>query len=211
MRDYRRLIVSNRAWAAELKEENEDFFSRQTGGQKPDFLWIGCSDSRVGPETMTMSPPGSMFIHRNVANLVDENDMNLMSVLQYAVTVLKVKHIILCGHYACGGVKAALHGGVTGPVHQWLANARQVRQDHAAEIDAAPDDESRVNRLVELNVRDQLIKLAQTSIVREAFAKGQNLHLHGWVYDIRDGLIKPLMDIDSDAKTEEAEIPAGVL
>lgn len=211
MRDYRQLLLANRAWAAEHLEEREDYFAQQTQGQKPQFLWIGCSDSRVAPEQMTMTPPGGMFIHRNVANLVDENDLNLVSVLQYAVTVLKVRHIIVCGHYGCGGVQAALNGGTTGPVDTWLANARAVYRDHADEIEAMEDDAARVNRLVECNVRDQLVHLARTEIVQNAFAEGQELYLHGWVYGMRDGLIHPLMEIDAETDLAEVGRPDRVL
>jgi carbonic anhydrase len=211
MREYKRLLLSNKAWAAELTEENETFFSRQVGGQKPDFLWIGCSDSRVSPEQMTMTPPGSMFIHRNIANLVAEDDLNLMSVLQYAVAVLRVKHVIICGHHGCGGIRAAAYGGVDGPIDTWLATARDVRKKHTAEIDAAGDDEARINRFVELNVRDQLVRLAHTDTVQTAFTSGQPLALHGWVYDIRDGLIKPLMEIDAGSALDASALAARVL
>lgn len=212
MKDYRQLLLANRAWADEHREERADFFARQTQGQKPSFLWIGCSDSRVSPEAMTMSPPGGMFIHRNVANLVNEDDTNLMAVLQYAVTVLKVRHLIVCGHYGCGGVKAALTNGTTdGPVHEWLENARTVYRDHKHEVDAQGDEEARTNRLVEVNVRDQLVRLAQTGIVQQAFAQRQELYLHGWVYDMRDGLIKPLMEIDGETVLDEVGRPQRVL
>lgn len=211
MRDYKQLLLANKAWATELVEERADFFSRQTVGQKPEFLWIGCSDSRVSPEQMTMTPPGGMFIHRNVANLVNDSDLNLMSVLQYAVDVLGVRHIIVCGHHGCGGVAAALKGGTQGPVHEWLATARGVRDVHVGEVAAQGSEDAQVNRLVEFNVRDQLIRLARTPTVRDAFARGQELWLHGWVYDIRDGLIKPMMEIDSQTTLDEVGRPERVL
>ena len=211
MKVYKQLLLANKAWAQELVEERPDVFRRQAGGQKPDFLWIGCSDSRVSPEQMTMTPPGGMFLHRNVANLVDPTDLNLMSVLQYAVAALGVRHIILCGHYGCGGVAAALNGGTSGPVHEWLANARQVLDDHRDEVMAQPDEEMRANRLVEVNVRDQLVKLAHTDTVQAAFAGGQELFLHGWVYDIRDGHIKPLMEIDATTPLDSVPPPDAVL
>lgn len=210
MREYKHLLLANKAWAAELKEERPDYFERQVAGQAPDFLWIGCADSRVDATTMTNSPPGGMFIHRNVANLVNEDDVNLMAVLQYAVTVLKVRHIIVCGHYACGGIAAALEGGTTGSLSQWLANAEAVYRGHAAEIDALPQDQ-RANRLVELNVHDQLVRLARTATVQQAFASGQELYLHGWVYDLRDGLIKPMMEIDATTPLGEVPTPEPVL
>jgi carbonic anhydrase len=175
MKDSRQLLLANKAWSTELLEEDANFFSRQTTGQRPKFLWIGCSDSRVGPEQMTQSQPGAMFIHRNVANLIDPDDFNLMSVLQYAVDVLEVPNILVVGHHGCGGIKATLAGGVTGPVDKWLDGARAVLADHREEIDAQPTEEEKVNRLVEVNVRDQLLKLARTDTVQNAFARGQKI------------------------------------
>ena len=211
MRQYKQLLLANKAWAAELTDENPDYFSRQAVGQKPEFLWIGCSDSRVNPEQMTMTQPGGTFIHRNIANLVNHDDLNLMSVLQYAVDVLGVRHIVVCGHHGCGGIKATLHGDTEGPVDRWLDTARQVLAEHAEEIDAQHDDDARVNRLVEVNVRDQLVRLARTDTVQSAFARDQELWLHGWVYDIRDGHIKPLMEIDRDTALDEVGRPDKVL
>jgi carbonic anhydrase len=211
MREYKQLLLSNKAWAQELVEENPLFFQRQAAGQRPEFLWIGCSDSRVSPEQMTQTPPGGMFLHRNIANLVNEGDLNLMSVLQFAVLVLKVRHVIVCGHYACGGIKAVLEGGVTGPVDKWLDTAREVLDNHRDEIEMQDSDEARVNRFVEVNVRDQLVKLAQTETVQQAFAEGQELWLHGWVYDIRDGHIKPMMEIDRETPLDTVPRPDKVL
>jgi carbonic anhydrase len=211
MKNYKQLLLANRAWAIELVEERPDFFERQAQGQKPEFLWIGCSDSRVSPEQMTMTPPGGMFLHRNIANLVNDDDLNLMSVLQYAVAVLRVKHLIVCGHYGCGGIKAALDGGTTGPVDRWLQTARNVASDHWEELGNQPTPEAKINRFVEFNVRDQLVNLARTDTVQGAFAEKQDLWLHGWVYDIRDGRIKPLMEIDRDTKLEAVPHPQRVL
>ncbi|MHA6722912.1 carbonic anhydrase [Sphingomonas sp. RS2018] len=211
MREYKQLLLSNRAWAQELIEENPAFFTRQAHGQKPEFLWIGCSDSRVSPEQMTQTPPGGMFLHRNIANLVNPDDLNLMSVIQYAVSVLEVRHIIVCGHYACGGIKATLDGGTTGPVDEWLGTAREVLHNHRDEIDAQVGDEAKVNRFVEVNVRDQLVKLARTEPVQQAFAAGREVWLHGWVYDIRDGHIKPMMEIDRSTVLDEVGRPDKVL
>ncbi len=210
MRDYKHLLLANKAWAAERLEESDAYFSRQVLGQKPEFLWIGCSDSRVAPDQLTNTEPGGMFIHRNIANLVNPNDQNLMSVVQFAVEVLKVRHIIVCGHYACGGIDAALGGGVHGHVHDWLAIARDVVKAHADELDALPE-EQRANRLVELNVRDQLVQLARTDVVQAAFAAGHPLELHGWIYDLRDGLLKPLMEIDATTPLGEVPTPEKVL
>lgn len=211
MKSYKQLLLANKAWSMELQEENPEFFSRQLQGQKPEFLWIGCSDSRVNPEQMTMTPPGGMFIHRNIANVVNGDDLNLMSVLQYAVAVLQVKHIVICGHYGCGGIMAAYDGQVDGPVDKWLENPRQVCRDHEHEIASAGDRDARVNRFVEVNVRDQLVNLVRTKTVQDAFAAGQPLALHGWVYDLRDGLIKPLLEIDATTVIEEIGKPERVL
>lgn len=198
MTDHRQLLLANRAWAEELTEQQPDYFSRQAAGQRPEFLWIGCSDSRVGPEQMTMSPPGSMFTHRNIANLVDEHDVNLMSVLQYGVDVLGVKHIVVCGHGGCGGISAALDGDTVGGVHHWLSTVRDLRAEHADELHRHETHEGKVNCLVELNVRAQVARLADTRIVQEAFLRDQELHLHGWVYDIGTGLIRTLLEIDHE-------------
>jgi carbonic anhydrase len=211
MKENRQVLLANKAWAAELLDEDPDYFSKQVAGQRPKFLWIGCSDSRVSPEQMTQTQPGGMFIHRNIANLVDPEDMNLMSVLQFAVDELRVPNIVLCGHHGCGGIKATMSGGTTGPVDRWLNNARAVRAAHADEIDVLPDEEARVNRFVEVNVRDQLLNLARTRTVQDAFARGQELMLYGWVYDIRDGLLKPLMEIDRDTPLDEVGRPDRVL
>lgn len=211
MKESKQLLLANRAWANELTDEDPEFFARQVQGQKPLFLWIGCSDSRVSPEQMTQSQPGGMFIHRNIANLVNPDDLNLMSVLQYAVDVLDVPNIVVCGHHGCGGIKAALSGGTTGPVDRWLGNARQVLADHREEIDAQDGEEAKVNRLVEVNVRDQLVRLARTDTVTAAFAAEKNLTLHGWAYDIRDGLLKPLMKINRTTDLENIDKPDRVL
>ena len=211
MREEVQLLLSNRAWAAELLDEDPEFFKRQAAGQRPEFLWIGCSDSRVAPEQKTQSLPGRMFLHRNIANLVRPDDLNLMSVLQYGVDVLGVANIVVCGHHGCGGIKATLDGGTTGPVDRWLDAARQVLADHREEIDAQPEGEARVNRLVECNVRDQLVKLARLDTVQAAFARNADLTLHGWVYDIRDGLLRTLMRIDRDTDLDAVGRPEKVL
>ncbi len=211
MKKYKQLLLANKAWANELTDEDPRFFQRQIVGQRPEFLWIGCSDSRVSPEQMTMTPPGGMFIHRNVANLVNHDDLNLMSVLQYAVLVLKVRHVIICGHYGCGGIAATLAGGTEGAVGKWLENARAVLHAHKDEVLSHNDEETRVNRFVEVNVRDQLVRLAQTATVQTAWASGQELFLHGWVYDIRDGHIKPMIEINHDTPLDSVPRPSRVL
>ncbi len=158
-----------------------------------------------------MTPPGGMFIHRNVANLVNPSDLNLMAALQYAVEVLKVPHIIVCGHYGCGGIKGAFEGGATGPLGQWLEHASSVVLNHKDELAALDSEDAKLNRLVEMNVRDQLINLARTDIVASAWKYGQPLWLHGWIYDIRDGHIKPLMELDADSSLEQVGVPDSVL
>lgn len=210
MREHKQVLLANKAWATEILDEDPEFFRRQTAGQKPSFLWIGCSDSRVSPEQLTDTQPGGMFLHRNVANLVHADDLNLLSALQYAVDTLEVPNIVLCGHHGCGGIKAALDGGATGAVDRWLDEARRVRREHADELDGL-DPEARVNRLVEVNVRDQLLNLARTDTVQAAFARGQELQLFGWVYDIRDGHLKPLLEIDRDTPLNELGRPERVL
>lgn len=211
MKESKQLLLANQAWANELTDEDPEFFARQVQGQKPLFLWIGCSDSRVSPEQMTQTQPGGMFIHRNIANLVNPDDLNLMSVLQYAVDVLEVPNIVVCGHHGCGGIKAALAGGTTGAVDRWLGNAREVLSEHRDEVEAQVDEEAKVNRLVEVNVRDQLVHLARTDTVVAAFAAGKNLTLHGWVYDIRDGLLKPLLKINRTTDLADVDQPERVL
>ena len=210
MKDHKQLLLANKAWAMEILDEDPEFFRRQTEGERPQFLWIGCSDSRVSPEQMTDTPPGGMFIHRNIANLVHDDDLNFLSVLQYAVDVLDVPNIVICGHHGCDGVKDALAGGLPGPVDRWLENAREVARAHADELHDLPEAQ-KVDRLVEMNVRDQLLHLARTEIVRGAFAAERDRTLHGWVYDIRDGLLKPLMEIDRHTRLEEVGRPEPVL
>ena len=211
MKETQQLILANMAWAGEQHQYDPEFFVRQIKGQKPEFLWIGCSDSRVAPDQITQSPPGGLYIHRNIGNLVYDTDLNLMAVVQFAIDVLEVNEIILCGHYGCTGIMAGLDDSATGPMGAWLGNVRQVHADHRAEIDALPNREARVNRMVELNVRDQLLRLARTPPVAGAFAAGRKLKLHGWVYDLRDGLLKPLMDIDATTDLHAVDMPDPVL
>ena len=175
MRSYKELLLSNRAWSEEMRERDENYFTQQTVGQKPEILWIGCSDSRVSPDQITQTNPGEIFIHRNVANIVHPDDTNLMAVLQFAVDVLQVKHIVLCGHHGCGGIEATLKGGAEGPIHEWLEDTRRVYANHKTEVDGAGDMTARIDRLVECNVRDQLFDLAQSKTVKAAFDRGQPL------------------------------------
>ena len=212
MHEIKQLMLHNRAWSAEQLAEDPEFFSRHVADQKPVFLWIGCSDSRVAPDQFTQAVPGGLFIHRNIANLVQPQDANLMAVIDFAIGSLGIDRIVVCGHYGCGGIKAALAGAPTeGPLGEWLAHARQVHDDHRAEIDAMPDGEARANRLVECNVRDQLLHMAATAPVRAAWAAGRDLKLHGWVYDLRDGLLNTLLDLDRNTVMEKVGRPERVL
>ncbi|MFD1787068.1 carbonic anhydrase [Sphingomonas floccifaciens] len=197
MNDESLLLLSNKAWAAQLKDERPDYFERRAAAQNPNFLWIGCSDSRVAPDQITNSPPGVMSIHRNVANLVYEDDANLMAVLQIALEKTKVDHIILCGHEGCGGVAHGLHRDATGHVAHWVRGVGDLAERHKAELDALGEKE-RVDRLVELNVREQLHRLANLPIVQAAVDRGQSLTLHGWIYSLTDGILRPAETIGAD-------------
>lgn len=211
MHEINQLMLHNRAWAAEQTAEDPEYFKRHVADQKPVFLWIGCSDSRVSPDQFTQAVPGGLFIHRNIANLVQPEDGNLMAVLHYAVGVLKIDQVVVCGHYGCGGIRAVLEGRGSGPLGAWLDHAHDVYVDHAHEIDAMPDEEARVNRFVECNVRDQLLHLAGTGPVRAAWGEGRDLRLHGWVYDLRDGLLNTMLEIDRTTDLGEVERPQRVL
>ena len=195
MEPCNRLLLSNRAWAAERLKINPNYFCRTVATQTPQFLWIGCSDSRVPVEELTNSEPGDLFVHRNIANLVIENDANLLSVLQYAVDVLKVNEIILCGHYNCGGVQAAQGPQLDGPIGEWLHHLRDLYALHRAEIDALPDDQARWDRFVDINVTAQIRNLANTQTIRLAWASENRPNLHGWVYDLRTGHLNELVQL----------------
>lgn len=196
MHSYEKLLLENKAWAAEMVQEDADYFNRLAKLQTPEFLWIGCSDSRVPSNQITGTQPGEIFVHRNVANLVINTDVNLLSVLDYAVNHLKVKHVIVCGHYGCGGVKAATTKTDFKPVlNMWLRNIKDVYRLHRDELDAIKDEESRCDRLVELNVQEQVNNLAKTSIIQHAWKKNTCPDLHGWVYGLKDGIIKPVMEM----------------
>ena len=195
MLPYEKLLLENKAWAKEQLETDPQFFKRLASQQAPEFLWIGCSDSRVPADKITGTEPGEIFVHRNIANLVVNTDINLLSVLQYAVEVLKVKHIIVCGHYGCGGVKAAMTQHHFGIINHWLKNIKDIYRLHRDEIDALPTEDERVNKLTELNVEEQVFNLAKTSIVQSAWKKEQRPQLHGWVYGLNDGIIKPVCEM----------------
>lgn len=204
MQRYEQLLLENKAWAQEKVTDDPQFFERLVNIQSPEFLWIGCSDSRVPPNEITQTQPGEIFIHRNIANLVVHTDLNLLSVLQYAVEVLQVKHVIVCGHYGCGGVKAALTKNSFGIINKWLRNIKDVYRFHQPEIDALPDEDARVNRLIELNVQEQVMNLAKTSIIQKAWKDHNRPHLHGWVYDLHDGVIRPLMELHANSPLDHS-------
>lgn len=189
--DYHRLLQNNRSWVAERLQLDPGYFERLARGQAPNFLWVGCSDSRVPANEITGTESGEIFVHRNIANLVVHTDLNFMSVLQYAVEVLHVHHIIVCGHYGCGGVIAAMTHGSKGLVNKWLRNIKEVYALHAEELEAIADEKARADRLVELNVTEQVKNLAKTSIVQRAW-RNKSLQIHGWVYGLDSGLIKDL-------------------
>ena len=195
MKTYEKLLLDNKSWAKDQKESDPLFFKRLAAQQAPEFLWIGCSDSRVPADKITGTEPGEIFVHRNIANLVVNSDINLLSVLQYAVEVLKVKHIIVCGHYGCGGIKAAMNQHHYGIINHWLKNIKDIYRLHRDEIDALPTETERVNRLTELNVEEQIFNLAKTSIVQQAWKTEQRPQLHGWVYGLDDGIIKPVCEM----------------
>jgi carbonic anhydrase len=185
------LLENNRTFVAEQLRRNPRFFATLAEGQHPEFLWIGCSDSRVPPDRITGTSPGHMFVHRNIANLVVQTDMNLLSVLQYAVDVLKVEHVIVCGHYGCGGVKAAMAGGRHGLIDNWLRTLKDTQDYYWGEL-AALDDEARIARMVELNVIEQVYNLGKTSIIQDSWAStGGRPYIHGWVFDLGTGYIRP--------------------
>lgn len=195
MKSYERLLLENKAWASDRILTDPHYFRRLSQLQTPEFLWIGCSDSRVPANEVTGTVPGEIFVHRNIANLVVDKDVNLLSVLQYAVDHLKVKHIIVCGHYGCGGVKAAAEGRQSGVIDQWLQNIRNVQTKHETEILKLNTPEAQLDRLVELNVKEQVHNLARTSTIQNAWKNEARPHLHGWVYRLTDGLLENLIHL----------------
>jgi len=191
-KSYTRLLENNKSWVKKKLELDPNYFNKLSAGQNPDYLWIGCSDSRVPANQITGTQPGEIFVHRNIANMVIHTDMNMLSVLSYAVEVLKVKHIIVCGHYGCGGILAAMGNKQYGLIDNWLRNIKDVYRLYERELDSIQDTEARGRRLVELNVMEQVGDLSKTSIVQNAWERNQPLHVHGWVYDIHDGIINDL-------------------
>jgi len=192
MHSIDKLLLENKAWVYETLMDDPEYFTRLAYDQEPEFLWIGCSDSRVPANKITGTHPGELFVHRNIANVVMDNDINVLSVIDYAVTYLKVKHIIVCGHYGCGGVKAAMTSKSFGILDKWLLNIKKVYDDNRTAIDAAPDEETKTNLLVEYNVKQQVINISKTASVQNAWQNNQLPQIHGWVYGLKDGLLKQI-------------------
>ncbi len=192
MRKLEDFFNRNRAWASKLKENQPDFFMQLSKQQSPEYLWIGCSDSRVPANQIVDLPPGEIFVHRNIANVVVHTDLNCLSVIQFAVEVLGVKHIIVCGHYGCGGVKAALENKRHGLIDHWLEHIRDVYRYHQEALDGLKSDDEVFNLLCELNVKEQVANVCHTSIVQDAWIAGKELAVHGWIYGIEDGILKDL-------------------
>jgi carbonic anhydrase len=192
MKVLKQLFENNSKWAANRKDSDPDFFNRLSQQQSPEYLWIGCSDSRVPANEIVGLLPGELFVHRNVSNLVVKNDLNCLSVIQFAVEALKIKHIIVCGHYGCVGVKAVLDNAKIGLVDQWLDNLKPVKESYEEKLNEIKDDVFRFNKLCELNVIEQVLNVCKTNIVRKAWQRDQNLCVHGWIYDIKDGLLQDL-------------------
>ena len=192
MKTLSHLFENNRLWSERVRQQEPEFFSQLAQQQTPEYFWIGCSDSRVPSNRIIGLPPGEVFVHRNVANIVVHTDMNCLSVMQYAVEVLKVKHVIVCGHYGCGGVSAALGTRRFGLIDNWLRHIQDVAQKHAVHLSRLADDAERITRLCELNVIEQVVNVCHTTVVSDAWERGQNLTVHGWVYGLSDGLLHDL-------------------
>lgn len=192
MNDLNDLLENNKAWADKIRSQKPEFFQTLSKQQSPEYLWIGCSDSRVPASEILGLRPGDLFVHRNVANVVVHTDLNCLSAMQFAVDVLMVKHIIVCGHHGCGGVKAALDNSRLGLIDNWLRHVQDVRQKHAALMAGVGDEAQRLDRLCELNVIEQVLNVCQTTIVQEAWERGQRLAVHGWIYGLTDGLLRDL-------------------
>ena len=205
MKVLKNLFENNRRWAFNQTQSDPDFFTRLSKQQSPEYLWIGCSDSRVPANEIVGLLPGELFVHRNVANLVVKNDLNCLSVIQFAVEALKVKHIIICGHYGCGGVKAVLDKLKIGHVDKWLDNLKPVLENFQSNLSKIKDDVFRFNKLCELNVVEQVFNVCKTDIVKKAWQRDQNLSVHGWIYDIKDGLLQDLNVCISNSDNIEDE------
>lgn len=192
MRLLNHLLEQNKKWADKIKESDPDFFTKLSEQQQPEYLWIGCSDSRVSANVIVGMLPGEIFVHRNIANLVIHTDLNCLSVIQYAVEVLAVKHIIVCGHYNCGGIRAAMDNKEHGLIDNWLRTIRELYCHHQTKIDALQTEKEKVNLLCEINVAEQVANICRTTIVQRAWKSGQELAVHGWIYGIEDGVLKDL-------------------
>ncbi|MDB6073753.1 MAG: carbonate dehydratase [Verrucomicrobiaceae bacterium] len=203
------LIANNKAWSEKRRAADPEFFSRLTRQQAPEYLWIGCADSRVPANEIVDLAPGELFVHRNVANVVVHTDLNCLSVLQYAVDVLKVKHVMVVGHYGCGGVAAALNNLKLGLINNWLRHVQDVSQKHATLLNEVPSGSARVNRLCELNVIEQVVNVCQTTVLESAWERGQDITVHGWIYGLNNGLVHDLdVDIADTDTIEEARAKA---
>ncbi len=203
MKSYEVLLKDNKIWAERKLADDPGYFQRLLHVQTPEFLWIGCSDSRVPPDQITQTEPGEIFIHRNVANLVVNTDVNVLSVLDYAVNHLKIKHVVVCGHYGCGGIKAAMSNNSLDLVlNMWLRNIKDIYRIHRDELSLINNEEEKVNRLVELNVKEQVFNLAKTAIIQKAWGEENRPDLHGWVYDLHDGLIKPIIEMKAGTRID---------
>ncbi|TAF10819.1 MAG: carbonate dehydratase [Flavobacteriia bacterium] len=189
---YKKILENNKKWVEKKLEISPEYFNNLAEGQQPPLLWIGCSDSRVPANEIIGAEPGEVFVHRNIANMVIHSDMNMLSVLDYAVNALKVKHVIVCGHYGCGGVKAAMGNSSIGIIDNWIRHIKDVYRFHQKELDAITDENERFNKFVEVNVKEQVLDLAKTSIVQNAWKNGQELSIHGWVYGLNSGYVTDL-------------------
>jgi carbonic anhydrase len=205
MRELDRLFANNRAWAERMVRDDPEFFARLARQQAPEHLWIGCADSRVPANEIVGLAPGELFVHRNIANVVVQTDFNCLSVLQFAVDLLKVKHVIVCGHYGCSGVRAAMSGMRVGLSDNWLRQVEAVNSRHAAVLERIPDEKRRHDRLCELNVLEQVVNVARTTVVQDAWARGQELNLHAWVYGLKDGLLR---DLEATVSRPDEVLPA---
>ena len=202
MEAYKKLLNNNKEWSSSQVKQDPEYFSRLAALQAPEILWIGCSDSRVPADRITGTHPGEIFVHRNIANMVVPTDLNLLSVLQFAVENLKVRHVIVCGHHNCGGIAAAMSNTSYGLLDQWVWNIKNVYRIHRDEIDACSTEEEKRSLLTKLNVQEQVMNLAKTSIIQKAWKQRQLPHLHGWVYDVRDGIINPVFEMEAGTEVD---------
>jgi carbonic anhydrase len=210
MRALKQLFDNNRTWAEQMQSRDPDFFTRLSKQQSPQYLWIGCADSRVPANEIVGLLPGELFVHRNVSNVVVHTDLNCLSVIQFAVEVLQVKHIMVVGHYGCGGVRAAMEDSRLGLIDNWLRHIQDVKGKHRELLSGIADEQERLDRLCELNVIEQAVNVCQTTVVQSAWERGQELHVHGWIYSIADGLIRDL-SICIDSQKELADVYHGAL